>query len=81
MKKGIMEYLEQKFMTPDKFALEIELLVNEHTPYIDAICHYCSEADIDIESVSYLIVDELKEKLEAEARKLHFLKGKRGRLF
>ena len=33
---------EKKFLTPQKFAIEIEKIVaEEEFNYIDAICHYC----------------------------------------
>jgi len=45
--------LENKFFCPSRFAKEIEFLVqtNEEMNYIDAIVYFCSENNIDIESV------------------------------
>ena len=34
--------IESKFLTPQKFAMEIEkIVVEEEFNYIDAICYYC----------------------------------------
>ena len=66
---------ENKFMTPTKFAQEVEKIAHDNTMnYIDSIVHYCESNDIEIESVSKLISKPLKEKLKGEALKLNFMK-------
>jgi len=80
MKPDVLNYLESKFLTAEKFAIEIGSMVGSDTNYIDAICAYCAEREIEIETVSSLIVGELREKVEVDARRLNFLKGRRGRL-
>ena len=42
--------------------------------YIEAICHYCEENGIEIESVNKLISKPLKEKLKMNASNLNYLK-------
>ena len=40
--KELEKAIEKKFLTPSKFAIEIEKIVaEEELNYIDAICHYC----------------------------------------
>ena len=69
------EIPENKFMTPTKFAQEVEKIAHENTMnYIDSVVHYCESNDIEIESVSKLISKPLKEKLKGEALKLNFMK-------
>lgn len=68
--------LEDKFFCSSRFAKEIEKLVldNEEMNYIDAIIHFCSHNNIDLESVPKLISKPLKEKIKCDAIQLNFLK-------
>lgn len=67
--------IEQKFLTPSKFAIEIEKLVIEHNcNYIDGIVMFCEENNYEIESISKLISKPLKEKLRNDAINLNFIK-------
>jgi hypothetical protein len=68
--------LEKKFLSPDKFAREIELLVanRDDLNYITAITEYCDTNNIDIEAAPKLISKTLKEKIQGDAHKLNFLK-------
>ena len=73
--KKIEEVLNQKFLSKDKFAEDIESLVLEtKMSYIDAIVEYCSDNSIEIETVNKLISKPLKEKLRHEATELNYLK-------
>ena len=42
--------------------------------YIDAILKYCDENEVDIDRVKSLVNPTLKEKIKAEAIKLHTIK-------
>ena len=67
--------IEIKFLTPSKFAMEIEgIVANEDMNYIDAICHYCEVNNIEVDSVTKLISKPLKEKLKWDAQELNFMK-------
>jgi hypothetical protein len=68
--------LEDKFFCPSRFAKEIERIVqdNEEMNYIDAIIHFCSHNNIDLESVPKLLSKPLKEKIKCDATHLNFLK-------
>jgi hypothetical protein len=69
------EIIENSFMTPTKFAQEVEKIAHENSMnYIDAIVHYCESNEIEIESVPKLISKPLKEKLKYDAQKLNFMK-------
>jgi hypothetical protein len=73
--KELEQAIENKFLTPSKFALEIEnIVVLEKMNYIDAICHYCEINSIDVESVTKLISKPLKERLKWDAIRLNFMK-------
>lgn len=80
--KKIEEVLNQKFLSKDKFAEDIESLVLEtKMSYIDAIVQYCEDNNIEVESVNKLVSKPLKEKIRWEATELNYLKRtSRGRL-
>ena len=74
--KELEKAIESKFLSPAKFAMEIEKLVaEEQFNYIDAICYYCESNNIGIESVSKLISKQLKERLKWDATRLNFMKA------
>jgi hypothetical protein len=73
--KELEQAIENKFLTPSKFALEIEkIVIDEGFNYIDAICHYCEINSLEIESVTKLISKPLKERLKWDAMRLNFMK-------
>ena len=73
--KELEQVIENKFLTPSKFALEIEkIVIEENFNYIDAICHYCEINSLEVESVTKLISKPLKEKLKYDAISLNFMK-------
>ena len=80
--KEIDEAINNKFVSKEKFAEEIESLVlKTEMNYIDAIVTYCEDKGIEVESVSKLISKPLKEKLKYEATELNYLKKtSRGKL-
>ena len=71
------DQIEDKFLTPTKFSLEIERLVkrsNGLISYIEAVVTYCQENDIEIETVPKLMSKPLKERLRHEAQRLNYMK-------
>mgnify|MGYP001438550414 CR=1 FL=1 len=73
--KELEKAIASKFLTPSKFAMEIEKIVaNEEMNYIDAICYYCDTNNLEIESVTKLVSKPLKEKLKYDAQELNFMK-------
>ena len=73
--KELEQAIESKFLTPSKFALEIEkIVIEENFNYIDAICHYCEINNLEVESVTKLISKPLKERLKWDAIRLNFMK-------
>jgi hypothetical protein len=73
--KELEQAIEDKFLTPSKFSLEIEkIVVEENMNYIDAICHYCEINGIEVDSVTKLISKPLKERLKYDAINLNFMK-------
>lgn len=71
------ELIKQKFLTPVKFAMEIEDLVKNSDGlinYIDAIIVYCDENGLELESVPKLLSKPLKEKIKRDAQYLNFVK-------
>jgi UDP-N-acetyl-D-mannosaminuronic acid transferase (WecB/TagA/CpsF family) len=80
--KELEQAIEDKFLTPSRFAIEIEKIVSEENcNYIDAICHYCEVNGLEIESVTKLVSKPLKERLKYDAINLNFMKRtSRGKL-
>ena len=73
--KELEKAIASKFLTPSKFAIEIEKIVaEEQFNYIDAICHYCEINNLEVESVTKLISKPLKERLKWDAIRLNFMK-------
>ena len=73
--KELEQAIESKFLTPQKFAMEIEKIVAEdELNYIDAILHYCETNSLDVESITKLISKPLKERLKWDATRLNFMK-------
>jgi hypothetical protein len=73
--KELEQAIEDKFLTPSKFSLEIEKIVAEEgMNYIDAICHYCEINGIEVDSITKLISKPLKERLKYDAINLNFMK-------
>ena len=73
--KELEKAIENKFLTPAKFSMEIESIVlKEGVNYIDAIVQYCDTNNIEVESVTKLISKPLKEKLKWDAIQLNFMK-------
>ena len=71
------EQIEDKFLTPTKFSLEIERLVKKSNgliTYIEAVVTYCQENEIELETVPKLI-KPLKERLRHEAQRLNYMKA------
>jgi len=75
-KNEMRAVLKNKFLCQDKFTNDIENLVQNNLDmnYIEAICHYCEQNSIEIESVSKLITKPMKEKLRGNAMNLNYLK-------
>ena len=73
--KELEQAIANKFLTPSKFALEIEKIVaEENLNYIDAIVHYCEINELEVESVTKLVSKPLKERLKNDAINLNFMK-------
>ena len=71
------EQLEDKFLTPTKFSMEIERLVkrsNGLISYIEAVVTFCQENEIELETVPKLMTKPLKERLRHEAEGLNYMK-------
>ena len=62
--KELEQAIEKKFLTPSKFALEIEKIVaEEKINYIDAIVHYCEVNELEVESVTKLCLNHSRKNL------------------
>jgi len=73
--KELEQAIEDKFLTPSKFSLEIEKIVaEENMNYIDAICYYCEINKIEVDSITKLVSKPLKERLKYDAINLNFMK-------
>jgi len=73
--KELEKAIASKFLTPSKFAIEIEKIVAEEgLNYIDAIVHYCDANSLEVDSITKLMSKPLKEKLKYDAQELNFMK-------
>jgi len=73
--------ITKRFRSSNEFSLYIEEKVHkEKISYMDAVIQYCNEIDIDVESISKLINQPLKDKIQIEAEEQNYLKKKRGKL-
>ena len=51
--KELEKVIASKFLTPQKFAIEIEkIVIEEQLNHIDAILHYCEVNSLEIESIT-----------------------------
>lgn len=74
-KTELNKALDEKFISKDKFAEDIEQLVLQlNVSYIDAIVQYCEKNEIELDTVGKLVSKPLKEKIKCEAMELNFLK-------
>lgn len=66
--------IEEQFLTKAKFSKLVEQTVFEkRLSYMDAIVWLCEQHNIEIEDCRKFINPIIKDKLEAEARRLNFL--------
>jgi len=66
--------IEENFLTKAKFSKLVEQTVFEkRLSYMDAIVWLCEQHNIEIEDCRKFINPIIKNKLEAEARRLNFL--------
>ena len=73
--KEVNKAINEKFISEEKFAEEIEALVlRTKMNYIDAIVEYCTENEIELETVNKLVSKPLKEKIKYDAIELNYLK-------
>ena len=73
--KELEKAIASKFLTPQKFAIEIEKIVaEENLNYIDAILHYCEINNLEVDSINKVVSKPLKERLKWDATRLNFMK-------
>lgn len=71
----VNDALNKKFISKEKFAEDIESLVlKTKMNYIDAIVQYCTDNEIEIETVGKLVSKPLKEKIKCLATDLNYMK-------
>jgi hypothetical protein len=65
---------DKQFLTKTQFSKLIEdVVLARHVSYMDAVLMVCEKHDIDVQEVRRFISPSIKDKLEAEARRLNFL--------
>ncbi len=66
--------LGELMLTKAKFTRMIEeTVVKTKLSHIDAVVHICEKNNLEVEDVKKYISEPIKEKIEAEARRLNFL--------
>jgi len=69
--------ITKRFRSPNEFANFIEQMVARYNiQYMEAVIKYCTEMEVDLESVGPLINKKLKEKIQQEAVKANLMKQK-----
>jgi len=59
----------------NRFSMAIEEMVYmKDIPYIDAICMFCEQHNLEVETAGKLVSGVLKAKIQMEAEELHYLK-------
>lgn len=72
--------ITKKFRSSNEFSLYIEEVVyTNKIGYMEAIIKYCNDIDIDVESISKLVNQSLKDKIQIEAEENNYLR-KRAKL-
>jgi hypothetical protein len=73
--KELEQAIENKFLTPSKFAIEVEnIVVQQKCNYIDAIVLFCEINNLEVDSITKLVSKPLKERLKYDAINLNFMK-------
>ena len=66
--------LGELMLTKAKFTRMIEeTVVKTKLSHIDAVVHLCEKNNLEVEDVKKYISEPIKEKIEAEARRLNYL--------
>lgn len=66
--------LGEMMLSKQKFTRMIEdTVMRTKLSHIDAVVHICEKNNLEIEDVKKYISEPIKEKIEAEARRLNFL--------
>lgn len=64
-----------KITTSKKFRQEInEMVEQKGVTYFDAVIHYCSTNNVEVETAAKLLSPEMKKLIAQEANDLHLLK-------
>ena len=72
--------ITKRFRSPNEFSLYIEeKVLQESISSMDAVIGYCNDIDIDVESVTKLINQSLKDKIQNEAEDQNYMRP-RGKL-
>ena len=62
-----------EIITPTKFGILIETMVlTKNMSYMDACLEYCSENNVEPNSLGRLVNKSLKQKIQVEAEDLHY---------
>lgn len=76
MTGSIDEELENSILTKKKFTKLVEDKVSElKIGYIEAVIEVCTDRDLDPSDVNNLISPIIKDKIEAEAISMNYIKG------
>lgn len=66
--------LENKILTKKRFSSQVEYtMLDKRIGAMEAVLHICEENQLDPADVGKLITDQLKAKIEAEARSVNML--------
>ena len=67
--------ITKRFRSSNEFSIYIdECVFSKKITYMDAVINYCTEMEIDVESIGSLINQKLKEKIQVEAEQANLIK-------
>lgn len=67
--------ITKRFRSSNEFSIFIdEKVMKQKISYMEAIINYCSEMEIDVESIGSLINQKLREKIQVEAEQANLMK-------
>lgn len=67
--------ITKRFASSNEFSIYIDSIVSKYKiTYMEAVINYCSEMDIEVDSIGSLINQKLREKIQVEAEQANLIK-------
>lgn len=67
--------ITKKFASKDSFCIHLHNIVKEKKiSYMESVLSFCEESEVDVESVSQLLDENIKQRIREEAEKENLIK-------